>query len=129
MNDKKVYAGHRNAEYGGKIYSAEVTLTAIPTQDETTVIVSDSVYTKLQMVFGDKTDQVVKHFISATIHVSLSWANVAGEMPKVAATKFQVVIVSAKFSEVDLEIVKQLIGIAILEAFGDYLQDFNQSRR
>jgi hypothetical protein len=126
MNDKKVYAGRRSAKYDGKIYSAEVTLTAAPTQGETTVIVSDAVRVDLRNVFGEKIDEVVKHFISATIHVSLSSANVAGEMRNLAATKFQVVIVSAKFSEVDLEIVKQLIGVAIMEAFGDYLQDFNQ---
>lgn len=122
----KYYKSQRSIRVGAEPCSAEITLTAVPSDHPSKVTFSREAIQDLNSAFG-----VDVYFqgqnVQAAVLAQIDTANVAGEMSHVGAMSFSVEIINVKISkDLGREASGALLSMASMDAVVQFLEDFER---
>jgi hypothetical protein len=122
------YTRRRTIRHAGEEHFAEITVRAEPIFGPREVVLSPAVLDYLRSVFGAGFEHA-RHCVRAAVLAQLGTADVAGEMPHVGQTPFQVEVVEVKVSgNAGRELSGALLSMAGMDAISAYLVDWENSQ-
>lgn len=124
MEASRIWTGRRSHRIDDLLFAARVDVLARPVDSDGGVSLSPEVDAELIRVFGAQASHYAQG-IAAGVEVQIAWANVAGEMPAVGRSRFQVEVIGVRCSEgAPRKLAEDLFLAASMNAVVSYLLEY-----
>lgn len=125
---EEAYLGRKSHSVNGVIHWAEVVTRAKPCHGLTEVILSSLALSILRETFGADFEHQ-RECVRSAIAVQIDTANIAGELPRVGASRFQAEVVEVRVSgNAGRDLSGFLLSAAGMDAIGAFLNAWEASQ-
>jgi hypothetical protein len=124
MGASRVWTGRCGRQIGGRVFAAEVSVRAEPTDAATSVALAPAAEAELARAFGSEAGHYAQG-VRSSVAAQIACAPVAGDLPAVGRSRFRVEVVGGvPPAGAEREVAEFLFFVASMEAIAAYLVAF-----